>query len=241
MTEKELRKLRRQDFLQLLLMQGTELTEMETKLDETRRELELTKQSNERLKNRLNEKDELIEKLKGRLDAKDAAIHSLRTEMAERRASRRIELSEAGSIAMAALKLNGVFEAAQRAADQYLYNLQLLIDEYGPKPARQLEDGPAAEEEEDEAEIAADAELEQMLQVNREHDLADRAETERQAAILEALHEKGPEDEPSRAGGDQPEAEKSDEDGDRREEGEADAPTAGKKSWSFARGKNKRR
>lgn len=37
--------------------------------------------------------------------------------------SRRILLAEAGSIAEAALKLNGIFEAAQRAADQYLENI----------------------------------------------------------------------------------------------------------------------
>ena len=35
-----------------------------------------------------------------------------------------IKISEAGSIAEAALKLNGVFEQAQAAADQYLYNLR---------------------------------------------------------------------------------------------------------------------
>ncbi len=175
MTEKELRKLRRQDFLQLLLMQGTELTELQEKLDKTQEDLELTRQSNERIKERLNEKDELIEKLKGRLDAKDAAIHALRAEIAERQASRRIELDEAGSIAMAALKLNGVFDAAQRAADQYLYNLQLLIDQYGPKPPREPEAPPPPECGTDGADAAADAELQRLLRADRERDLADRA------------------------------------------------------------------
>lgn len=36
--------------------------------------------------------------------------------------------SEAGSIAEAALKLNGVFEAAQAAADQYLENIKHIAD-----------------------------------------------------------------------------------------------------------------
>jgi len=36
--------------------------------------------------------------------------------------------SEAGSIAEASLKLNGVFEAAENAAEQYLYNLKVLSD-----------------------------------------------------------------------------------------------------------------
>lgn len=38
-------------------------------------------------------------------------------------ADRRIKLEQAGSIAQAALALNGVFEAAQRAADDYLMSL----------------------------------------------------------------------------------------------------------------------
>ncbi len=37
---------------------------------------------------------------------------------------REIKTAEAGSIAEAALRLNGVFEAAQRAADQYLENVK---------------------------------------------------------------------------------------------------------------------
>ena len=38
--------------------------------------------------------------------------------------SRRIELSRAGSIAQAALELNGIFEKAQAAADMYLENVR---------------------------------------------------------------------------------------------------------------------
>ena len=40
--------------------------------------------------------------------------------------SRRIALDEAGSIAEAALRLNGVFEAAQNACEQYTENIQNL-------------------------------------------------------------------------------------------------------------------
>ena len=39
---------------------------------------------------------------------------------------RKITAERAGSIAEAALKLNGVFEAAQAAADQYLENIYML-------------------------------------------------------------------------------------------------------------------
>ena len=41
-----------------------------------------------------------------------------------RLANRRIMLRNAGSIAEAALQINEVFEAAQRAADQYLENVK---------------------------------------------------------------------------------------------------------------------
>lgn len=39
---------------------------------------------------------------------------------------RHIILEEAGSIAEAALKLNGVFEAAQKSADQYLDSIKAV-------------------------------------------------------------------------------------------------------------------
>jgi len=47
----------------------------------------------------------------------------------EQLASRQIELERAGSIAEAALRLNGVFAAAQAAADQYLENVRRLAGE----------------------------------------------------------------------------------------------------------------
>ena len=59
-------------------------------------------------------------------------MNELRTrlEAAEKElASRRIRLEQAGSIAEAALKLNGVFEAAQAACNQYLENIRLQGEE----------------------------------------------------------------------------------------------------------------
>lgn len=44
-------------------------------------------------------------------------------EAKEQLRNRKIQIEESGSIAEAALKLNGIFEAAQAAADQYLENL----------------------------------------------------------------------------------------------------------------------
>lgn len=58
--------------------------------------------------------------------AQQKQIDSLKKELAdanEQLAERKIVIEKSGSIAEAALKLNGIFEAAQRAADQYLYSI----------------------------------------------------------------------------------------------------------------------
>ncbi len=110
MTQKELRKLRRQEVLQLLLAQSEELEQLKTQFAETEDQLEQMTANYERLRKRL--------------DQKDAQIHGLREVIEKQRTERRIQLDEAGSIAEAALRLNHVFEAAQKAAEQYLYNIQ---------------------------------------------------------------------------------------------------------------------
>ena len=51
-----------------------------------------------------------------------ARIEELETKLADRE----IRIRESGSIAEAALKLNGIFEAAQAASDQYLENIRRL-------------------------------------------------------------------------------------------------------------------
>ena len=54
-------------------------------------------------------------------------MDALRKELEEARqqlADRELHMREAGSIAEASMQLNGVFEAAQRAADQYLESIR---------------------------------------------------------------------------------------------------------------------
>ncbi len=61
------------------------------------------------------------------LAQQERELQTLRKELEEKNAAledRRIRVEEAGSIAEAALKLNEVFEAAQRAADQYLESVK---------------------------------------------------------------------------------------------------------------------
>ncbi len=78
MTEKEMKRLKRAELLEMLVEQMKE---------------------NERLKEQLREKEEELQ-------------------------NRKIKIDQAGSIAEAALALNGVFEAAQAAAQQYLESIQ---------------------------------------------------------------------------------------------------------------------
>lgn len=54
-------------------------------------------------------------------------LDALRRELEETKkqlADRELHMQEAGSIAEASMQLNGVFEAAQRAADQYLESIR---------------------------------------------------------------------------------------------------------------------
>ena len=78
MTDKELRKLKRGELLEMLLEQSRENEELKKQLYDMQKKLE----------------------------------------------NRDIILKESGSIAEAALKLNGVFEAAEKAAEQYLENIR---------------------------------------------------------------------------------------------------------------------
>lgn len=83
MTDKELRRLRRAELLEMLLAQMKENEELKTRLDE----------------------------MQTRLD------------------DRQIMIDKAGSIAEAALRLSGVFQAAEDAAAQYLENVQRISGE----------------------------------------------------------------------------------------------------------------
>lgn len=117
MASKELRKLKRRELLKMLLVQCQETERLQQEMLELRKEHEEMSESYERLKTKLNVKDE-------RLNRKDVQIKELQNKINKMKTSREIELEEAGSIAEAALRLNGVFEAAQQAAEQYLMNVR---------------------------------------------------------------------------------------------------------------------
>ncbi len=116
MTDKELQKLGRRELLQLLLDQAKEAERLGRMLKET----------DEQLK----QMEEGYERLRDRLDHKDAQIHELRESLEAERAKHETNVVDVGNLAEAALKLNGIFDAAQRAADQYLQSVR----EFYPLP-----------------------------------------------------------------------------------------------------------
>lgn len=121
MADKELRGLKRRDLLQMLIAQCEETERLQQEADKANAQLRELGESYERLKAKLNVKDE-------RLNQKDARIAELQDTIEEMKASKEIQLAEAGSIAEAALRLSGIFEAAQEAADLYLMNVKKYVD-----------------------------------------------------------------------------------------------------------------
>ena len=133
MTEKELQKLKRHEVLGLLLLQVKEADELREQLTVTEDRLQTAEQTVERLKSRLNEKDEQLERLKERLNEKDVQINRLKARLDqkdEKIAQLTAEIEgywqdaldhseREGSIAEAALRLSGIFEAAQKAVNAY--------------------------------------------------------------------------------------------------------------------------
>lgn len=97
MTDKELRRLRREDLLQILIAQ----------------------------QRRLDEQADALKRAEEALARRDVAV------------------AEAGSLAEAALRLNGVFEAAQAAADQYDGQVRARADKYLAEAKRRLEEATA--------------------------------------------------------------------------------------------------
>lgn len=69
------------------------------------------------------------------LDKKNQELESLQAQLQ----TRQIALSQSGNIAEAALRLNGIFEAAQAAADQYLENVMSPVNDTQQQCSQMLE------------------------------------------------------------------------------------------------------
>ena len=57
------------------------------------------------------------------VERENETLRARNAELEEKMSRRELQIASAGSIAEASLKLSGIFEAAQKAADQYLYNV----------------------------------------------------------------------------------------------------------------------
>lgn len=60
------------------------------------------------------------------LSKENEQLRQRNSELENQLADRMLTLSNVGSLAEAALQLNGVFQAAQEACDQYIYNMKRL-------------------------------------------------------------------------------------------------------------------
>ena len=144
MTDQELRKLKRPELLEIMLRQGRALTDLRAqheavlqKQGETEAALAEARETLDRLKKKLDQKDlemqehndemdATFERLKRRLDAKDVEIGELREQLEREQSLQMIRLTEPGSIAEQALRLIHIFEDAQRAAEQYIEAVRSL-------------------------------------------------------------------------------------------------------------------
>lgn len=124
MVEKELKKLRRQELLTLLLDQSREASGLQKDYEESERQIRNLEDSNNRLSVKLEEKEMLIEKLQGRLEKKERQAKDICTEISVWKFNRDSELKASEDMAEAALRLNGLYKMAQQAADQYVYNIR---------------------------------------------------------------------------------------------------------------------
>ena len=138
MTEKELSKLKRPDLLAQLMARGKEADELQRQLGETRKTLGEAVQLVQRLKDRLDEKDEQIARLAGRLDQKDEKIEHLKrrldqkdekiaalnTQLEELTSGRYLEMEGIRSLTDISERLGLMLRMAQKAADQYIQQVQ---------------------------------------------------------------------------------------------------------------------
>lgn len=128
MTEKEFRKLKALDLIQLLLTQSNEVSAQQEELDLLDVRLESFKGENDVIKAKLNDRDAMTELIKQKLNESDERIRELEKEVKSLYSNRIIELEEAGSLVQAALELNKIFEAAQKEAERYMYGAERGIE-----------------------------------------------------------------------------------------------------------------
>lgn len=129
---------------------------------------------------RLNRR-ELLEMLIFQIKKNDRLQKRL-DEALEELENRRIAIEESGTLAEAALKVNGVFEAAQKAADQYLDNIRL---QYAAEQYLELICKTNAQTEEK----TSDSQSETSLQADENGECAGAKESEKNSVPADTLSE----------------------------------------------------
>lgn len=123
LTDKELRRLNRRELLQMLIVQCEEAERLQKEADVANVRLKVLEESYERLKIKLNVKDE-------RLNQKDAKIMELNGTIEKLQLAKVDEMKENGSFAEVALLLDGLFKAVQKNAESRLANTQNGTEPY---------------------------------------------------------------------------------------------------------------
>ncbi len=102
MTEQELHRLSRKELLELMIENGKETESLKTQYAQA------------------------MEALKAEYEKEQAILKEELEENRKALQNRELNINEAGSIAVAALQVNGIFEAAQAASQQYIENIRSL-------------------------------------------------------------------------------------------------------------------
>ncbi len=123
MTDKELRRLNRRELLQMLIVQCEEAERLQKEADAANARLKVLEESYERLKIKLNVKDE-------RLNQKDAKIVELNKKIEEMQMAKVDELKADGSFAEAAFLLEGFLKAVRKDAGTNLAVVQGNMGSY---------------------------------------------------------------------------------------------------------------
>lgn len=176
MTEKDLRRLSRPQILEMFATYDAEKTELQGDVKDLVQQIEDLKEQNANLQGRL-------------------------TEAGAKLNNQKIELEKAGSIADAAMQVNGVFEAAQKAADQYLDSVKALKERQEKELAAIAADSKSttdrllkeAQEQADQLQAKSRAQAKQLEEDSRAksdqilHDANTQAETVKTEADRYAL------------------------------------------------------
>ncbi|MCI8506277.1 MAG: hypothetical protein HFI67_08840 [Lachnospiraceae bacterium] len=121
MTGKELRRLKRRELLKMLLVQCEETERLQEEVNEIKREFDVMSESYERLKRKLDVKDE-------RLNQKDAQIAELKAELEKFEEAGEAGKENVASMAEAAFWLDEMFAEAESVAEKYLEKVRKLRD-----------------------------------------------------------------------------------------------------------------